>query len=114
MFRLAILLWYFWELHGFCSEGRDRLSPVLSMQSAQARTSARAKLLARAAELAYRQSDYAATVELAEESLAICRELADQEGSASMLIKLGNAATEAGDYAAATEYLNEALAIWQE
>ena len=113
-FRLASALGFFWEVHGYFSEGRERLAAVLAMETAQARTPARAKLLARAAELAYRQSDYAATVEYAEESLGIYREIENWQGIASMLIKLGNASTEAGDYTAATEYLNEALVIWRE
>jgi len=112
--QLASALGYFWEVHGHFSEGRERLSAILMMQSAQGRTAARTKLLARAAELAYRQSDYAATVEFAEECLEICRELGDRQGMASALIKLGNAATESGDYATASEYLGEALMIWRE
>jgi tetratricopeptide (TPR) repeat protein len=112
--RLAGTLGLFWEARGYFSEGRERLSAVLSMEFAQGRTAAHAKLLARAAELAYRQSDYAATVELAEESLSIYREVGDKQGSASVLIKLGNAATEAGDSEAASGFLEEALMTWQE
>jgi predicted ATPase/class 3 adenylate cyclase len=112
--QLASALGYFWEVHGHFSEGRERLSAILMMPSAQGRTAARTKLLARAAELAYRQSDYAATVEFAEECLEICRELSDRQGMASALIKLGNAATESGDYDAASDYLGEALMIWRE
>jgi len=112
--RLASALGYFWEVHGHFNEGRERLSAILQMQGAQRRTVARTRLLARAAELAYRQSDYAATVELAEESLDICREIGDRQGIASALIKLGNAATESGDYEAASAHLEEALAIWRE
>ncbi|HEX9386667.1 MAG TPA: tetratricopeptide repeat protein [Anaerolineales bacterium] len=112
--RLAGTLGLFWEARGYFSEGRERLSAVLSTEAAQARTIGRAKLLARAAELAYRQSDYAATVELAEESLEIYREVDDKQGIASVLIKLGNAATEAGDYETASGFLEEALSIWQE
>jgi predicted ATPase/class 3 adenylate cyclase len=112
--RLAGTLGTFWEVRGQFSEGRDRLSAILSTQTAQGRTAARAKLLARAAELAYRQSDYPATLSLAGESLAICREVADKPGIASALIKLGNAATEGGDYATASRFLEEALKIWRE
>lgn len=112
--RLAGALGYFWEVRGHFSEGRERLSTILNMPEAQGRTMARTRLLARAAELAYRQSDYAATVEFAQESLDICRELGDQPGTASALIKLGNAATESGDYESAAEHLEEALAIWRE
>jgi predicted ATPase/class 3 adenylate cyclase len=112
--RLASTLGLFWEARGYFSEGRERLSSVLSTETAQARTTARARLLARAAELAYRQSDYPATISLAGESLAICREVSDRQGISAALIKLGNAATEVGDYAAAKECLEEALTIWRE
>jgi predicted ATPase/class 3 adenylate cyclase len=111
--RLAGSLGLFWEARGYFSEGRERLSAILSTEVARGRTVWHAKLLARAAELAYRQSDYAATVELAEASLAIYREVGDQQGIASVLIKLGNAATEAGDYETASGFLEEALTIWQ-
>ena len=112
--RLAGALGFFWEAHGYLSEGRERLSAVLSMEVAQGRTATRAKLLARAAELSFRQSDYPATVSLAEESLAICREVGDKQGTASALIRLGNVATEVGDYATSSDYLEEALRIWRE
>ena len=112
--RLAGALGYFWEVHGHFSEGRERLSAMLSMQIAQGQTAARAKLLARAAELAYRQSDYPATHVLAQESLEIYRKVGDKQGIASMLIKLGNAATERGSYATASRFLEEALTIWRE
>jgi tetratricopeptide (TPR) repeat protein len=111
--RLAGTLGLFWEARGYFSEGRERLASILSTGNAQTRTTARAKLLARAAELAYRQSDYPATISFAEESLAICREIGDQQGVASVLIKLANAATEAGDYATASGFLAEALMIWR-
>lgn len=112
--RLAGTLGVFWEARGYFSEGRERLSAVLDLPAAQGRTAERAKLLARAAELAYRQSDYPATTALASESLAICREIGDKQGIASALIKLGNSATETGDYATAKKYLEEALNIWRE
>jgi predicted ATPase/Tfp pilus assembly protein PilF len=110
--RLAGALGLFWEVHGHFSEGRERLSAVLSTKFAQGGTAARARLLARAAELAYRQSDYPATSLLAQESLEIYRKLGEQQGVASMLIKLGNAATERGSYTAASRFLEEAVAIW--
>jgi tetratricopeptide (TPR) repeat protein len=111
--RLAGALGLFWEARGYFSEGRERLSSILMLQTAQERTAARAKVLARAGELAYRQSDYPATISFAGESLAIYRELGDKQGIASALIKLGNAATEVGDFSTAMGYLEEALATWQ-
>ncbi len=112
--RLAGALGFFWEAHGYFSEGRERLSAVLATETAQARTPARANLLARAAELAYRQSDYPATILLAGKSLGINREIGDKQGIASALIKLGNAATEVGEYGTASGFLEEALSIWRE
>jgi predicted ATPase/class 3 adenylate cyclase/Tfp pilus assembly protein PilF len=112
--RFAGALGYFWEMHGHFSEGRERLFAILSMDITQGQTAARARLLARAAELAYRQSDYPATASLAKESLEIYRKIGDQQGIASMLIKSGNAATERGSYATASRFLEEALAIWRE
>jgi predicted ATPase/class 3 adenylate cyclase/Tfp pilus assembly protein PilF len=112
--RLAGALGTFWEVHGHFTEGRERLSAIASMEIAQGHTTARARLLARAAELAYRQSDYTATNTLAKESLEIYRQIGDQQGIASTLIKLGNAATERGSYAPASRFLEEALAIWRE
>ncbi|RPI81535.1 MAG: adenylate/guanylate cyclase domain-containing protein, partial [Chloroflexi bacterium] len=112
--RLASILGLFWEARGYLSEGRERLAAVLLIEKAQGRTAARAMLLARAAELAYRQSDYPATESFARESLEIYREVGDKQGIASALIKLGNAATEVGNYATASEFLEEALTIWCE
>lgn len=111
---LASLLGVFWEARGHFSEGRERLTAVLAAESAQGRTATRAKLLRRAAELAYRQSDYGATKSLAEASLEICREVGDKQGTASALIKLGDALTEVGDYVTASTHFEEALTIWHE
>lgn len=112
--RLASTLGLFWEARGYLSEGRERLANVLLSETTQGRTGARAILLTRAAELAYRQSDYPATESFARESLEIYREVGDRQGIASALIKLGNAATEVGNYSTAAESLEEALMIWRE
>ncbi len=111
--RLAAALGLFWEAHGYFSEGREQLSEILASDGGRQRTTTRAKLLARAAELAYRQSDFTATTELAGESLDISHELQDEQGIASALIKLGDAAAEAGDIATASQRFDEALAIWR-
>jgi predicted ATPase/class 3 adenylate cyclase len=112
--RLAGVLGLFWEARGYFSEGRERLDLILKTEPAQGRTAERARLLARAAELAYRQSDYPATAAFAGESLAIYRQVGDKQGMAAALIKLGNAAIEMGDLATALGFLEEALKIWRE
>jgi predicted ATPase/Tfp pilus assembly protein PilF len=112
--RLAGALGLFWEARGYYAEGRERLAAILLTEPARGRTAARARILARASELAYRQSDFPATMSFAGESLAIYREVGDRQGIASALIKLGNAATEMGDYPAASGFLEEALKIWRD
>ncbi len=111
--RLASCLGLFWETRGYYSEGRERLASLLETGLAQQHTAARARLLTRAAELAYRQSDYPATIAYAQESLAIYRQVGDKPGVAAALLKLANAATEVGDYARASGYLGEALKLWR-
>src|SRR5262249_35582511 len=111
--RLAGSLGLFWEVRSYFTEGREQLAASLDSPAGQAPTPARAALLARAAELAFRQSDYPATLELAGESLALYRDEGDGPGAAAALIKLGNAATEMGNYATAMPFLAEALATWR-
>ena len=111
--RLAEALGLFWEVRGYYTEGRELLAAILSTEPAKERTAAHAKILARAAALAYRQSDFSATMSLAGESLAIYREVGDKQGIASALVKLGNAATEMGNYAKASRFLEEALNTWR-
>jgi predicted ATPase/class 3 adenylate cyclase len=110
--RLAGALGLFWEARGYYTEGRELLAAILSTETAQGRTAARARVLARAAELSYRQSDYAATMAFGEEGLSIYRQVGDRPGMASTLLKLGNAATETGDYKAASKFIEEALRTW--
>jgi non-specific serine/threonine protein kinase len=112
--RLASALGLFWEARGYYSEGREQIASVLLSEPARGRTAARARILARAAELAYRQSDFPATMSFAGESLAIFREVGDRPGVASELIKCANAATEMGDFAKASGFLEESLKTWRE
>ncbi|HZD55651.1 MAG TPA: tetratricopeptide repeat protein, partial [Anaerolineales bacterium] len=112
--RLASALGLFWEARGYYTEGRELLAAILLTEPARGRTAARARILARAAELAFRQSDFPATTSFAEESLAIYREVGDRQGIASALIKLGNAATEKGNYVTASGFLEEALKTWRQ
>ncbi len=65
--RLAGALGLFWEARGYYSEGRERLASLLLTDIAQGRTAARARILTRASELAYRQSDFPATMAFARE-----------------------------------------------
>ena len=80
--RLGGALWWFWHVRGYWTEGREHLAGMLALPGAEARTMARAGVLVSAGMLARRQGDYRAERALAEESLAICRELGDKSGIA--------------------------------
>jgi non-specific serine/threonine protein kinase len=77
--RLAAALWWFWGVRGHGIEGREWLERALAMSSG-ASTPARAKALYGAGLKALFQGDYERAVALAQESLALCRELGDKVG----------------------------------
>jgi non-specific serine/threonine protein kinase len=113
---LAAEMGYFWKLRGYHTEGRMWLSAVLAHKDAQHRTITRAQALHRAAVLAFFQSDYSVVRTLAEQSLAISRELgaAGRLEVANALEILAEAATETGDYATAPELYEQALTLYRE
>lgn len=114
--RLVAACGRFWHLRGYFREGRERLEAALNAVDAAKRSEARAWALVWIAELAYAQSDYAVTGSMAEEGMAIGREL-DVAGKSILawaLNLLGRVATEMGDYSKAAEFFEEALAIYRE
>jgi predicted ATPase/transcriptional regulator with XRE-family HTH domain len=123
--RLAVGLWQFWSTRGYVSEGRHWLQQVLDFRphildpatadSSQLRNlkSLVAKALNAAGVLARRQGDYAQSLDLHQESLALLREQSDQDGIARTLRHLGNVAFYQGDYARALVSFQESLALHQ-
>jgi predicted ATPase/class 3 adenylate cyclase len=77
--RLAAALWWFWGVRAHGIEGREWLERALAMSSGVP-VSARAKALYGAGLGALFQGDYERSVTLAQESLALCRELGDKVG----------------------------------
>jgi non-specific serine/threonine protein kinase len=115
--RLAGVLARFWLGRGHLREGRARLTEVLRLGTGTGpgpRTAGRATALRGAGELARRQADFDVAHALYEESLAIWRDLGDQQGIASSLNDLGNLASHQGNYAAAQALYQESLAIRRE
>jgi len=111
--RLAGALWRFWDVHGHLSEGRRWLDELLASKS-HAPALVRAKALRCAGLLALNQNDYERARTLLEESLALYRELGDQEGIAWVLNNIGNVALDQGDYERAVSLYNESLAYYRE
>jgi non-specific serine/threonine protein kinase len=82
--RLAGALAWFWHLHNYLSEGRNRLEGLLGSLPPET-TPVRAKALQGAGRLAFYLSDYTAARSLLEQSITLWRELEDKQGVASAL-----------------------------
>ncbi|HYN89336.1 MAG TPA: BTAD domain-containing putative transcriptional regulator, partial [Ardenticatenaceae bacterium] len=111
--RLAGALRRFWIFRGFVREGRERLVALLAHQGAFARSTARAKALRAAGELAFLQGEYGAARTLVEEGLALSRELGDKSGIARSLASLEGLRWQQG-YAGEDSLNEEALALYRE
>jgi predicted ATPase/DNA-binding CsgD family transcriptional regulator len=76
--RLAGALWLFWIHRGLFAEGREWLAPLLERARPRPRTRAMAKAILAAAHLAVAQGHAAAARPLAEEAVALAREIGDR------------------------------------
>ncbi|HZS78679.1 MAG TPA: tetratricopeptide repeat protein [Ktedonobacteraceae bacterium] len=111
--RLCASLWPFWRAHGHLSEGRSWLDQALE-QDADIAPAIRAKVLSGAGILAGLQGSYEQAQERCQESLALFRQLGDQQGSATSLNFLAQIATWKSAYAQAHKLGEEALALFRE
>ncbi len=107
--RLSAALWRFWHGRGYLSEGHKWLTSALAGSSAH--TAARANALRALGDLAYREGNYSTAHPLFDESLAIFRELNDEQGIARSLNNLGLITLEQGDYENCRLLFEESLAI---
>jgi len=111
--RLGTPLERFWVVRGHRDEGRAFLERALAGSTGVA-ADVRAKALIAAARLAFIQSNYDRGEALAQESLALFRELGDRRGVALSLDRLGMAAWRRGDFSAARVLMEEDLALFRE
>ena len=110
MLRLAGTLGTYWYLRSRIAEGRAWLEEALP--TASRATPARARALLALSILLDSAGEYGRSGELAEESVRIYRELADQpESLVNALNHLGNVLTNLGDYPRAEAVHGEALAL---
>lgn len=114
--RLGAACGFYWRLHGFLTEGRERLAALLDRSDPQNLSLARGWSLLWAANLAYLQTDAPAVKSLAGQALEVCRQLGPdgRSGVARALDLLGEIATEIGDYHAAPPRFQEALQIYRD
>ena len=111
--RLSTMLWRFWEVRGYLSEGRGWLESALS-ESYDAPARLRANAFNAAGNLARNQGDYLQATKFHQESLVLRRELRDKWGIASSLNNLGNVARNQRDYERAVTLYTESLALYTE
>jgi tetratricopeptide (TPR) repeat protein len=112
--HLAAALWWFWYVRGYLSEGRARLTQVLTQTAGSGPAADRAKALHGAGVLARDQGDYAAARTLTEECLALYRELGDRPSIAVAFHNLALIAQDQGDYGTARTLYAESVALKRE
>jgi predicted ATPase/class 3 adenylate cyclase len=111
--RLCSALERFWVVRGYRNEGLTFLERALGGSSGVV-PSVRAKALLAAARLSFMQSDYDRGKALAQESLALFRELGDRRGIGLSLNRLGIAAWRQADFPTARVLMEEDLALYKE
>lgn len=112
--RLAGALWRFWEVRGYLTEGRARLSEMLRLAGTAGDTAARARALLGAGVCGYYQRDNTAAAAQLQESLGLYRALGDRQGTARALFYLGWMANDRGDFAQARVLFEDSLRICRE
>jgi predicted ATPase/class 3 adenylate cyclase len=111
--RLAGSLTHFWEVRGYWEEGRRWLDDLLP-RTDPSPSLARVKAMTAAAGLALKDGDMPRVEALANESLALSRQLGDKRGAASCLVILGVRACRLEDYGAAEALGGEGLTLSRE
>jgi predicted ATPase len=109
--RLSAALRRFWRARGYISEGRERMTELLSLAAPVSARASRAKALHAAGWLAREQGDYTDARILIEESLGIFRDLQDPRGIGWALVDLGFITRYEGDYDAANSLLEESVLL---
>jgi predicted ATPase/DNA-binding CsgD family transcriptional regulator len=113
--RLGGALRRFWQMHGHLDEGQTFLARALAAtDGVEVSLRARARALIAAGTLASIQNDYDRTETYCRQSLALFRELGDQQGTALSLYLLSVVPWMKGDSIAARSMTQEALGLFRE
>ena len=119
---LGGVLWRFWYVRGYYSEGREQLAALLAQPTAPGAEGsraphlmrARARVLNSAGIFAALQGELTVARGMYEQSLALWRELGDKQGIASSLSNLGIIAHQEGAPDIAKTLHEESLALGRE
>ncbi len=115
--RLAVALWWFWQVRNHAQEGRAWLERLLARQGAPESVSAlsvRAEALRGAGNLAWVQGDFITAEALLKDGLALHRRVGDVRGQAHTLAALGLVEDEQGNWDSAAALYEEALTLFRE
>jgi len=108
--RLAGALARFWWVRGYFSEGGEWLDKALT-RSAEIMTPARVKAFLAASYLSYFQGNLSRSRSLAEEALALSRQIEDERNISQSLNALGRHALDDKNYNRAREMFEEGLLL---
>jgi predicted ATPase/transcriptional regulator with XRE-family HTH domain len=111
--RFGTVLWRYWDMHGYISEGRGWLDLTLQLES-DAFPLLRSNVLSSAGILAWSGDDLDTARSFHGQSLALRRQLGDKQRIASSLNNMGLVAHQQGDYQEAFDLLAESLEICRE
>ncbi|MGQ0571370.1 MAG: ATP-binding protein [Armatimonadota bacterium] len=109
--RLADVFWWFWTVRGYITEGREWMDKALA--SASEPNALRARVLTHAGVLTYFADDLAGAERLAQQGLALSRQLEDLPGVGMALAALTLCANFRGDRTHATALAQEAVDIFR-
>lgn len=112
--RLGARLAPLWYMRGYANEGEAWLRTLLELDAAAEPRSApslRLEALYGASRFAMDRRDFARAQALAEESLALAREVSSPAGIANALATLGHVAEARGRYGEASSHFDESLAL---
>ncbi|MFL5652582.1 MAG: protein kinase domain-containing protein [Ktedonobacteraceae bacterium] len=116
--RLCVALWWYWEAYaqGHLKEGRHFLEKALAGNLGDDRSMMRlrGRALFATGMVAWIQGDYDHADAYCRESLALCRELGDQQGIGNALHGLGRVALAKRNYSEAHSFTEESLVILRE
>ncbi|CAN5318907.1 hypothetical protein BH23CHL1_BH23CHL1_08710 [soil metagenome] len=109
--QLGSALWQFWEIRGYLTEGRRRISAFLDVEESRSFPRARGTALFTLGRLCFQQGDYAAARTPLEERRALARQIGEKTREAAALTQIGHIDRIHGDYQAARACYVESLAI---
>ena len=112
--QLSGALWKYWVNRGYFSEGRSWLAAPLALPHSGKRTSARARALCGAGDLALRQGNYHVATALLDESVASYQELGEKRGLAEALLHLGLSLAYAQRFSEARTLIEQSIALSRE